>query len=50
VAILKIPGVIGGMTEVATAFKDAGQAIWQGYRPSSEQERAAIVSQLEALH
>jgi hypothetical protein len=48
-AILKIPGVIGGVTELASALKDAGRAIWQGYRQSSEQERAAIVSQLETL-
>lgn len=48
-AILKIPGVIGGVTELVTAFKDTGRAIWQGYRQSGEQERAAIVSQLETL-
>jgi hypothetical protein len=48
-AILKIPGVIDGVTQLVTAFKDAGRAIWQGYRQSGEQERAAIVSQLETL-
>jgi hypothetical protein len=48
-AILRIPGVIGGVTELAMALKDAGRTIWQGYRQSGEQERAAIVSQLEAL-
>jgi hypothetical protein len=47
--ILAIPGVIGGVTELATALKDAAGAIWQGYRQSGEQERAALVSQLEAL-
>jgi hypothetical protein len=48
-AILAIPGVIGGVTELAKSLKDAGRAIWQGYRQSGEQERAALVSQLEAL-
>jgi hypothetical protein len=48
-AILKIPGVIGGVTEVGKALKDAGGSIWQGYRQSGEQERAALVTQLEGL-
>jgi len=49
-AILAIPGVIGGVTELAEGLKDAGGgATWQGYRQSGEQERAALVSQLEAL-
>jgi hypothetical protein len=47
--ILKIPGVIGGVTELATALKGAGLAIWQGYHQSGDQERAVLVSQLEAL-
>jgi hypothetical protein len=47
--ILKIAGAIGSVKELVTALKDAGMAIWQGYRQSGEQERAAIVSQLEAL-
>jgi hypothetical protein len=48
-AILRSPGVIGGVTELATALKDAGGAIWNEYRQSGAQERAAIVNQLEAL-
>ena len=48
-AILTIPGIIGGVKELATTLKDVGQAIWQVYSQSGEQERAAIVSQLEAL-
>ena len=48
-AILKIAGAIGSVKELVTALKDAGMGIWQGYRQSNEQERTAIVSQLEAL-
>jgi hypothetical protein len=48
-AILAIPGVIGGVTDLAKGLKDAGGAIWHGYRQSGEQARAALVSQLEAL-
>jgi hypothetical protein len=48
-AILAIPGVISGVTELATGLKDATGAIWHGYRQGVEQERAALVSQLEAL-
>ena len=48
-AILAIPGVVGGVTELVKGLKDAGEAIWHGYRQSGEQDRAALVSQLEAL-
>jgi hypothetical protein len=48
-AILAIPGVIGGVTELAKGLKDAGAAVWQAYRESAEQERAALLGQLEAL-
>jgi hypothetical protein len=47
--ILKFAGAIGSIKELVTALKNAGMAIWQWYRQSGEQERAAIVSQLEAL-
>jgi hypothetical protein len=48
-AILTIAGAIGSVTELVSVLKDAGMAVWQGYRQSGEQERAAIVGQLEAL-
>jgi hypothetical protein len=48
-AILAIPGVIGGVTELAKGLRDAGAAVWQAYRESAERERAALVGQLEAL-
>jgi hypothetical protein len=48
-AILKIPGVIGGVTELAKGLTDAGGAIWRGYREGAVQTRVALVRQLEAL-
>jgi hypothetical protein len=49
-AILKIAGAIGDVKELVTALKDAGVTIGQWYRRlSGEQERAELVSRLEAL-
>ena len=47
--ILKIAGALGSLKELVTVLKDAGMTLWQWYRQSGEQEREAIVSQLEAL-